>query len=142
MSDTTPRPDDVTGEHARRESYGRRDEDLTLRQIWQMIRRARWIGAFAIFLGTGTGWIGGQLLGPVAQRVATVDGRVTVVDSLHQLNFSALRAEDARILALVDELADATKLGNYLICTMTRGSDPVAVPAECNRVILDWRRTR
>jgi hypothetical protein len=131
-----------TGEHgpSRSRTPGRRDDDLTLRDIWSMVRRARWIGAFAIMLGTGGGWIGGQLLGPVANRLVLVDGRISTIDSEHTREFNALRAADASLTDRINDLADQTKLTSYLICTFTRRNDPAAVPAECNQVILDWRR--
>jgi hypothetical protein len=120
---------------------GRRTEDLTLFDIWRMLKRARWMLVLATGVGSGAGWIGGQALGPTVQRVIEVSGRVSLVDSLHSLQFSALRAADARLNERVDDLAAATKLNNYLICTVTRRSDPAAVPPECNQVILDWRRS-
>lgn len=133
--------DAVTGEHNQRgHAGGRRADDLTLRDIWKAIRRARWLGTFALLIGTGGGWIGGQLLGPVNRRVAGVAGRVTIVDSLHTIQWNLLRAEDARLSERVNDLADQTRLTSYLICTWTRRNDPAAVPAECNQVILDWRR--
>jgi hypothetical protein len=137
-----PQGDDaVTGEQRGAVAlHGRRADDLTLHDIWKMIRRARWIGAFALVVGTGGGWIGGQMLGPVARRVATVDGKVVIVDSLHTIQFNSLRAEDARLTERINDLADQTRLTSYLICTWTRRNDPAAVPAECNQVILDWRR--
>lgn len=121
---------------------GRRRDELTLLDIWLMIRRARWIGAFALAVGTGGGWLGGQLLGPVARRMERVDGRVTVIDSLHSMQISALRADNIVLREQVSELAEHFRLANYLTCTMMRRSDPAAVPPECNAVILDWRRSR
>jgi uncharacterized protein involved in exopolysaccharide biosynthesis len=142
MTDT-PNERSTTNETAKRGAVapgGRRGDDLTLRDIWRMIRRARWIGAFAIMIGTAGGWIGGQALGPVGKRVTTVDGRVTTVDAEHSKEFAALRAADASLTDRINDLADQTKLTSYLICTFTRRNDPAAVPAECNQVILDWRR--
>ncbi len=133
----------VTDEHGKRGSvapHSRRQADLTLLDIWKMIRRARWIGAFTLLIGSGGGWIGGQLLGPVAQKMVLIDGRVTVIDSLHSMQIGALKAEDASLREQVVELANHFRLSNYLTCTMMRRSDPVAVPPECNQVILDWRR--
>lgn len=130
-----------TGEYATVRHPGRRREDLTLRDIWHLVRRARWIGAFALMIGTGGGWIGGQLLGPLANRVTIVDGRVSSIDDRHSKEFLALRATDAALTDRINELADQTKLTSYLICTFTRRNDPSAVPPECNQVILDWRRS-
>lgn len=133
----------TTGDHAHRgavSQHGRRADDLTLIDIWKMIRRARWIGAFAVMIGTGGGWIGGQLIGPVNRRITNVQGRVSTIDSLHLIQLNALRAEDTRLSDRVNDLADQTRLTSYLICTWTRRNDPAAVPAECNQVILDWRR--
>lgn len=121
-------------------AHGRRHDDLTLNDIWRMVRRARWIGAFALLLGSAGGWIGGQLLGPVAEKMGIVDARVTSIDLKHEAEFSALRTADAVMSIRLDDLAAQTKLTSYLICTWTRRNDPPAVPAECNQVILDWRR--
>jgi hypothetical protein len=101
---------------------GRRQDDLTLRDIWRMVRRTRWIGAFVLLIGSGGGWLGGQVLSPLATRVETNERRLSVVESQ------------------VDELKDAVRLGNYMSCTLMRRLDPSAVPAECNQVILNWRR--
>jgi hypothetical protein len=133
MTAETPQRGDVAAD-------GRRDNDITLQQIWRALQQGRWLVGFAIALGTGGGWISGQALGPTNRRITRVDNKVMLVDSLSRIEHLQLRATDASLSDRIDAIADQTKLSSYLICTFTRRNDPAAVPPECNQVILDWRR--
>jgi hypothetical protein len=134
---------ETTAEHARRGTIaaeGRRSDDITLKRIWQDIRRSRWVFSFAVVVCTWGGVIGGQVLGPVSRRVSIVADSLRMIDSMHTLQFRVLQQVDSRVTLEIDDLAGQTKLNSYLICTFTRRNDPAAVPPECNQVILDWRR--
>ena len=64
---------------------GRRDNDITLQQIWRALQQGRWLVGFAIAVGTGGGWISGQALGPTNRRITLVDNKAMLIDSLSRI---------------------------------------------------------